>query len=164
MGNFPKNPGSEPVLSKYRAERVSSHTLKIYDRKTGREVFSHTEEDDPCYAHDKRDYGEEPTYTYFQDYALSPDEKYVLLAFMVSRPGLEMGDSRTISCFFQLFEIETGKSVVKDRSLLESASSLESVGYMYFSSDGKFVIASSKDTIMVWDFETGKIVKRLQSR
>ncbi|MDM8548499.1 hypothetical protein QUF72_00655 [Desulfobacterales bacterium HSG2] len=155
----------ETKTGKYRAEK-DSYTLRIYNRKNNREVFSYTVNDDPCYAHDTRDWGEVPSRMFFNDYAVSPDEKHVLLAIEESGGGC-WHEKQTSSSDFYLFEIETGE---RCRRKFESSSkrfSLSSVSEVDFSSDGKFVRGSFHDRtnasdmiVLVWNFESGRIVKK----
>ncbi|MDM8523209.1 DUF1566 domain-containing protein [Desulfococcaceae bacterium HSG8] len=140
----------EPVFSerKYRIEKVSRHTLKIYSRETGREIFSHSIEDDP-FGGVHRDYGEGRDFAEIRDYAVSPDEKYVLLVIVHNLAGLEPGDERIVRYYFHMFEIKTGKRMEHK---------LESGSHPDFTSDGKFIISGA---IRMSDFQ-GNIVKEFR--
>ncbi|MCP4353073.1 MAG: hypothetical protein GY795_47080 [Desulfobacterales bacterium] len=167
MSELLKNPGSDSVRSvrKYRVEK-KFYTLNIYDRKSGTKVFSNITENDPCYCYDRPDYGEASPQKYFNAHAVSPDEKYVLLAFVGSIPNCDY--TSTTFTYFNVFEIETGKSYQRD---FESSKrfSARSVINADFTSDGKYIIASFYDDrdgnnliALAWDFETGKIVMKTE--
>ncbi|MCP4112619.1 MAG: hypothetical protein GY749_45025 [Desulfobacteraceae bacterium] len=138
----------------------------LYDRKSGTKVFSNVTENDPCYCYDRPDYGEAPCQKYFNAHAVSPDEKYVLLAFVGSIQNCDY--TSTKFTYFNVFEIETGRYCQRDFESSEHFSA-RSVINADFTSDGKYIIASFYDDkdgnnliALAWDFETGKIVMKIE--
>lgn len=160
MSELLKNPRFDSVRStrKYRIEK-KAYTLNIYDRKSGIKVFSNTAANDPCYCYDRPDYGEMPVQKYFNAHAVSPDDRYVLLAYVGSVP--EDNYRSTKFTYFKVFEIESGRCLPHD---FEYSLSVIKVA---FTSDGKHIIATyTKDvnrlTALAWDFETGNIVMKTE--
>ncbi|NJL59975.1 MAG: hypothetical protein HC887_10370 [Desulfobacteraceae bacterium] len=126
-------------FEKYESKRYliekDSKLLKIYDRHKN-EIFS-----------DKAGYEEE-----ISDYSVSPDEQYVAIGRTDIDREIYGGTG-----FLYLYDIETGKKSEIEHTMMHG---IESVT---FSTDGKYIkVKPYMMPDVVWDFQTGKIVRKFE--
>ncbi len=90
---------------KYRVEKTAS-SLKVYDRRDNREVFSYVADDEPVYIYDRPDRGESGYRTsfYIESYSVSDDERYISL-------NIADYNDKTKGPSLSVFDIETGRRI-----------------------------------------------------